>query len=270
MDNEQLVQWVTAEVMRRLALKEPSGQEKIAACRKRALVIFTGGTIGFEASLLELRKIQAADVELTVVLSAAAEKILAGDRIKEQLGGGITLITPSSPYPGRLLRESDLVLVPVLTQNTAAKLAGTLSDSLPATLILQGLMLGKPVVAAMNAADPQDAWRIKMNMGQSSPGLVEALRQNLKKIAGYGVKLVPVHELAAASQKILAATGDAAAHPSGRGDSLPRKNLVNAETVKAAAQAGLKEIVIAANSIVTPLARDLAREYAIALVAKNN
>ena len=32
-------------------------------------------------------------------------------------------------------------------------------------LIMQGLMLGKPIVAAVNAADPRDSWRIKMNMG---------------------------------------------------------------------------------------------------------
>ena len=269
MDNEQWVQWVTAEVMHRLGMEARPPVEKTSLVRKKALAIYTGGTIGFEQSLLELQKVQAAQVEVSVVLSAAAEKMLDLDRLKEQLGSNLFLITTQSPFPGKLLREADLVLVPVLTQNTAAKLAHTLADSLPATLIMQGLMLGKPIVAAVNAADPRDSWRIKMNMGKSSPGFSEALQQNLKKIAGYGIELVPVDRLAATSQKIIERIdGKALELPQSENQGKPsgKKSLVDVETIKSTAKIGLGKVIIGKNSIVTPLARDVAREYGIDIV----
>ena len=268
MNNEELVQWVTTEVMRKLGMETQPPTEKTDQPYKRALAIYTGGTIGFEQSLLELQKIQAAHVDVSIVLSAAAEKMLDIDRLKEQLGRNIPLITTQSPYPGKQLREADLVLVPVLTQNTAAKLAYTLADSLPSTLILQGLMLGKPILAASNAADPQDCWRIKMNMGKSSPGFSEALRQNLRKIASYGIELVAVDSLAAASQKLIERIDRKSADILRENQGAPpgKKSLVDAETVKSSASKGLKRIVTDKNAIVTSLARDVAREYGIEIV----
>ena len=261
MDNEKLVKLVTAEVMRKLGLESVEHKAKASIPCKQALAIFTGGTIGLEQSLIELKKIQALDIEVNVVLSAAAEQIIGINRIKEELGSHINLITIHSPYPGKLLREADIVLVPVLTQNTAAKLAYTLSDTLPSTLIMQALMLGKPVLAAMNAADPQDGWRLQKDMGKCTPPLFEALRQNLKKIESYGLELIEVDKLAICSQTILNAMVKKAEQPS-----QGKKSVVDAETIKLAAGNGHSSIAVAKCAIITPLARDVAREYGVEII----
>ena len=269
MDKEKLVALVTAEVMRQLGLQALVGNEKSSTPCKKALVIFTGGTIGLEQSLIELQKIQALHVEVSVVLSAAAEQIIGIDRIKEHLGSNINLITAHSPYPGKLLRDADFVVVPVLTQNTAAKLAYTLSDTLASTLIMQGLMLGKPILAAMNAADPQDDWRVQKDMGKCSPALSESLRQNLKKIEGYGIELVHVDSLATGSQKIIERIAKKACYSQKdepQGTRQGKKDVLDATAIKVAANSGLTSITIARNSIVTPLAKDVAREYGIEIV----
>ena len=269
MDKEKLVELVKAEIIRQLGIESLAGKDKGAVPCKHALAIFTGGTIGLEESLIELQKIQALHIEVSVVLSMAAEKIIGIDLIKKQLGSNINLVTTHSPYPGKLLRDSDFVIVPVLTQNTVAKLAYTLSDTLPSTLIMQGLMMGKPILAAMNAADPQDGWRIQKNMGRATPALAESLRQNLKKVESYGIELVHVDQLAIGSQKILDRIGKKAfcspqgeSHDMGRG----KKSILDAETIKAAASNGLKSITTTNNTIITPLARDVAREYSIEIV----
>lgn len=262
MDNEKIVELVTAEVMRQLGQKHlVTLEEQPNIPHKKVLAIFTGGTIGLEQGLLELQKLQALSIEVNVVLSMAAEQVIGSKRIIEELGSNINLVTAHSPYPGKLLRESDLVLVPVLTQNTAAKLAYTLSDTLPSTLIMQALMLGKPVLAAMNAADPQDGWRIKGNMGKGSPTFSEALRQNLKKIEGFGIELVKVEGLAAGGQKMLQQlVKEAPQAPAGK------KGLMDAEGIKAAAGNGQSSITIPKGMIITPLARDVAREYGITII----
>ena len=258
MDNEKLVQLVTAEVMRQLGQVPLPIHDKAIQRSQQALAIFTGGTIGLEQSLLELQKIQALNTEVTVVLSAAAEEIVGIKRIKDCLGSDTCVVTTQSSYPGKLLREADIVLVPVLTQNTAAKLAHTLSDTLASTLIMQALMLGKPVLAAINAADPQDSWRVKGNMGKCPPGLLQALLENLRKVEGYGLRLVQVHELAVGTRKLLNSrvTSSVSAPQA-------KKSILDAAAIKTAAGQGLKSITISPGTIITPLARDVARDCGI-------
>lgn len=262
-DMEKLVELVTAEVLRRL--QQPQGQQALpaAASPQQALVIFTGGSIGLEPGLEELQTLQSQGIAYTVVLSKAAETIVGESWIKEKLGNDIPVVTASSPYPGKYLRQADIVLVPVLTQNTAAKLAHTLADTLVTTLILQALMLGKPVIAAKNAADPQDGWRIQKSMNQMSPALYAALENNLKKIESYGITLTPVAQLAAAAQQLLgksAAAVTAAVLPAAK------KQVLDAAFFRQAANSGTTAVRVARGSIITPLARDVAGECHIELI----
>ena len=203
MENDNtLVQLVTAKVMRQLSQQSVVIHPQKTQSPYKALVIFTGGTIGLDQGLKEIQKIQD-HAEVTVVLSEAAEKIIGMDKVKEQLGSHVPIVTTQASFPKRALQEADILIVPVLTQNTAAKLAYTLSDTMVSTLILQGLMRGIPVVAAYNAADPLDNWRVQSNMGKASPRLLQALQGNLQKLAGYGMRLVESASLAMESQKLL-------------------------------------------------------------------
>ncbi|SDF45447.1 flavoprotein [Sporomusa acidovorans] len=253
MDNE-LVEQITAEVLRQL---ENQGYPNQAHQKSiyQALTIFTGGTIGLEASLAQLKSIQADNVKLmTVVLSAAAERIIGVTRIKEILGAAVQVHTSRSSYPGKELREADIVLMPVLTQNTAAKLAYTLADSLVPTLVLQALMLGKTVVAAVNAADPYDKERRQKGMCKQ-PALLAVLAENLHKIQNYGIRLVRAEDLAAEVHGVLFRPQK----PAGLDKALQKK-VLDAGTVRNAVLAGEKTIIIEENAIITPLALDVARE----------
>lgn len=263
MDNEKLVELVVAEVLRRLRQADIT-LRPAAGPQYKALAVFTGGTIGLEASLEELKKLQAGGTEITVVLSQAAETIIGESWIKEKLGSHVQVVATQSPYPGKHLRLADVVLVPVLTQNTAAKLAHTLSDSMVCTLILQALMLGKPVIAAVNAADPQDDWRVQKHMSQAAPALKAALAANLKRIETFGVLLTPVEKLANAAGRVLGREEQPAL------TKVPeqpvKKRVLDADSVRRTAQQGIKTIQIVQGTIITPLARDIARECGIAII----
>lgn len=260
MDKEEMVQLVMKEIMRQLE-QMPVATHRQSSPSQKALVIFTGGTIGFEQGLAEIKKMQDQCVSVTVVLSASAEHVLGIQRITEELGSHIHIVTAQSPYPGNILREADIVIVPVLTQNTAAKLAYTLSDTMVSTLILQGLMMGKPVVAAFNAADPLDSWRAQYNMGQSAPGLVQALQGNLKKLKEYGIQLVPVQTIAGVSQQVLKPKEQVAVNRP-----INKKTILDAASIQTAAQSGSTSIIVPRGTIITPLAKDIARDCGVEIV----
>ena len=262
MDNE-LVEQIAANVLRQLEKLGYITPARVDSPYK-ALVIFTGGTLGLDASLEQLKNIQADHVRLRpVVLSEAAERIIGVTRVKESLGADVLITTSRSDYPGKELREADIVLMPVLTQNTAAKLAYTLADSLVPTLVLQALMLGKPVVAAANAADPYDRERRQKGMCNQQPALLAKLAENLKTIQNYGIELVSAEKLNAAVQQILFRQQQ----PAGLQKTLQKK-VLDAEAVRTAVLAGQKIIVVDEHTILTPLALDVVRELQAEIVRR--
>ncbi|HMM21111.1 MAG TPA: flavoprotein [Selenomonadales bacterium] len=262
MQEEKLVELVTREVLRRLAEGPAEAPEKAPGRPKNILALFTGGTIGLEQGLTALAGLKPL-AAVSVVLSEAAEQVVGKDRIYGRLGGETPVVTACCPYPGKILRAADVVVIPVLTQNTAAKLAHTLSDTMVTTLVLQALMLGKPVIVAANAADPRDSWRASAGMGRSPAGLVRALQDNLKKLEGLGAVLVDAGSLAAECRKYLAAKEQEA--PVGRPGT--GRRLIDAGAVREAALAGSgKRLKVPAGALVTPLARDMAGELGVELV----
>ncbi|MBM7866982.1 flavoprotein [Heliomicrobium gestii] len=270
--DEELVRRVMAEVMRRIhqTSDETTADNAPAPPRSSVMAIFTGGTIGMEEGLAALKELQEDDCNLTVVLSRAAEKIVTAERVRKHLGDAVTVLTPESPYPGKALRQADLVIVPVLTQNTMAKLAHTLSDTLPTTLIMQSLMLGKPVVAAENAADPRDSWRAGLAMDKAPIVLVRAFQENLRKVRDFGVNLTDVRNLGREARRALerskATAGEEAAP---RAASPAKRNLVDAEKIKAVALSGGRVYSVAPGDLITPLARDTARDYGVEIIRAN-
>ncbi|MDR3560363.1 MAG: flavoprotein [Negativicutes bacterium] len=260
MQQENLVDLITREVLRQLN-RDGSGNLPGEPVPK-VLALFTGGTIGLEPGLAALAELRSHPAEVAAVLSAAAEKVIGAGRIRECLGEDIPLVTSQDPYPGKLLRTADVVVVPVLTQNSAAKLAHAFSDTLVTTLVLQALMLGKPVVMAVNAADPRDGWRTGAGMGHAPAGLARALQENLRKIEGYGVRLVDVNLLAKESRRFFGRE----LTPQPTAAAATAKVLIDAAAVKAAQIGGSRRLSVPPKAIVTALAADTARELGIELV----
>ena len=261
MEQEQLIKLVTAEVMRQITGLSQISELAAAKPSVRALAIFTGGTIGLEQSFAEMKQLQMLGFDFSVVLSCAAEKVIGRDKIKAKLGSNISIIDSQVAHPGRLLRENELVLIPVLTQNTAAKLAQTISDTFVTTLVMQALMMGKPVIAAYDAADPQANWRVQADMGKSSAGLLQSLHNNLDKLKLHGMKLVPAASLAAASQKQPEQLVQVMKSPVRN-----KKNVIGAPAVKNVVANGLKELTVPLGTIITPLARDVARDLGVKII----
>lgn len=267
MENEQLVRLVAAEVMRRLNAQPQVIQQQPPEKIVHALAIFTGGTMGLTKSFGELKKLQACGFNFSVVLSSAAEQIIGTARILAELGSDTQIVTAAESYPGNLLKAAELVLVPVLTQNTAAKLASTQADTCCTTLIMQALMMGKPVVAAVNAASPDDGERIRLSMGNAPAGLRQVLRQNLKTIGSYGITLVSAAELEAAGKKAITKTCETVDVKITASPKIKRTVLA-AAAIRQAYSKGIKKMTIPSGMIITPLARDVARDCGIEFVKK--
>ncbi len=262
---EGLTRHVLDQALRQL---EASG---IAGTRPagRLLAVLTGGEAGRVEALAFLGRVRETGWKVTLILSRAAARLLDQDRLREELGLSRIVVDGddlSSSALATLLREHPEIVVPVLTANTAAKLAAGIADTLPTTLIWHGLLEGKRVTAARNAADPHNPafWGQTLHgggdPGKLNPAMAKRMEENLKILASYGVRLVDVAQLPGLF------SGEPAALV-GR-DAAPRRVITRAEIEELASGAGAGgeiELVVEPGTVVTPLARDAARERGVTI-----
>lgn len=197
MDEQLLVQMV----VRVLALLKTQP----ASPRKRVLVLFGGASAGWQAGLDAIAMLAHDGHAVTAVLTSSAASILGEGKIREAGAGQVILPGVFADAPA-LVKEHDLVLIPTLSMNLAAKLALGLFDSLLTTLALGALLAGKPVLAVRDGADPEGAGGRVWGATGAAATLRARLSANLKALESYGIRLVAVDEFVPAVQQCLSAS----------------------------------------------------------------
>jgi len=162
---------------------------------KKALVVFTGAAIGYKEAVAELAKLKEAGWQFTVYFSDAAANVLDGAHLKETLG--IDKIYTQADHAGKaeLVEGIDEVIIATTTVNTAAKIANGICDNQILTLISQQIMSGGKVVCAVNGACPDNKVRADLGMGKSPKAYRELLKNNLRAMRDYGIKMIAADEM---------------------------------------------------------------------------
>ena len=181
---DMLIQKIVDEVIRRIK-NQP----------KKAVVFFTGATIGFKESMDSLLKLQKDGWQLKVVLSDDGMKVLNPVAIQKELNLDVIYHSGNIKSQKELYGSADMFVIATMSVNTAAKLAIGITDTVLLSLINHGFMAGTPVVAAVNACDPDDPQRASLGMGKSSPKYREMLNNNIGTLRDFGMKLVSGKDL---------------------------------------------------------------------------
>ncbi len=144
------------------------------------------------------------------------------------------------------------LLIPVLPASLVKKILDFDEEHLFSRLILEALYQGKKVGAVAAGADPyQPAWA-QRGYDRMSPLLKSEMKSRLQKLRGYGIELLQAGEVAGWLK---------------RTEQKQRQAPVIArQEVEEAHRARQDVIRTSSHAIVTPLARDLAREYGIEIL----
>ena len=179
-----LIQKIVDEVIKRIK-NQP----------KKAVVFFTGATIGFKESMDSLLKLQKDGWQLKVVLSDDGMKVLNPVAIQKELNLDVIYHSGNIKSQKELYGSADMFVIATMSVYTAAKLAVGITDTVLLSLINHGFMAGTPVVAAVNACNPDDPQRASLGMGKSSPKYREMLINNIETLREFGMKLVSGKDL---------------------------------------------------------------------------
>ena len=255
-----LIQKIVSEVINRMKTAEETKPAKPNS--KNALVIFSGGTTGLAETLSQLQAIAASSYRLQVVMTPAAEDVISESLIKSKLGDVEIISEVNRKSPGELTKNADKIIVPVLTMNTAAKLAYGIADNLASTVVLYGLLRGKPVIAVRDACDPCNPIRDKIGMNSENETFRSMLLGNLLRLEQYGIVLVNSGDLSAA---VMGLSIEKKCSPMG---SVKPERVFSQKVLSAGDIALCREkfIKVSDKTVITAMAMDLAKERGIEIL----
>ena len=236
MELDKIIEYIVQEVIKKInsqnIIEEFSPKEKI-------LVAITGSTNNLEQIVLELRKISK-NYDLSLVFSEAAKNI-----IDENVFSEFHIIKDFSiKNYDEILSKNDIILLPLLTKNTVAKLVVGIRDNAVTNLVSKALLLEKRVIAAYDSC-----------IVNSEVPYAKLINSNVERLKDFGLIFVQAKELAdyMLNKKDLEI------------NSLREKNVITAKDLKDLYD---KKIIISKNTVVTTLAKERAKENQIVFEEK--
>lgn len=235
------------DMILRVMAELDSAQKPPEQPRTAILVLFSGALLGFEDALASLSRLLQHQVSLDYTLTDSASRILDQDAITSI---GMT------PAAQSLVTSHDVLVVPTLTVNLAAKVAHGIGDCLASNVVAEFIMSNKPVVVATTAACPDSAekkgWFPNMPVGYQA-----MLRANLATLRSFGVHMSSAANLDRAVLRVIGQT-------SGGGQMTCPEKVISEDIVRGLAPGSTVRIMPGA--VVTALARDTAASLSIVLV----
>lgn len=251
------------------------------ACKK-AVVLFSGALIGYKDAVPALNELKKDGWKLTAVLSRAAGEVLTEERIRNDIDPE-AIYVEGAPVNGRqIIDESQFVIIPELTINTAAKVANCISDNLLTNMISRAMATGKPIVAAIDGCCPDNEVRAKLGF-KVTDAYKARMRRNLEDLQAYGIVLTVNANLCHKVNKVYE-NSFPFPKPGSDGESSPSKPACSVKMQMAPARGSIKldkkvvgridiagclnceTILVRSDAVVTGLARDEASKRGIRIV----
>lgn len=230
------------------------------------LNIFHAGVRKLDLALEQIQKIEETARRSSVYTVESARSWVCGADVKE--GAGIKCILDTVKPEGleKALQKADILVLPTFCLKTAAKIASLICDDQESGIVFTALLQGKRVLAASDGFLVCDILANEALRGE--------IDQILRKLEGFGMVFCTTDQLHSTFQKMLPGVKPAKTKPPSTTkktktqteNSTHAKKLVTAKVIYTAVDENQNAITLAPGAIVTPLARDLAKEYSIKII----
>ncbi len=225
------------------------------------LSVFHAGVRKLEQALEQVSQIEKIAGRSSVFTVNSARSWVCGADVKEKAGTKCILDTVKPEGLEKALLKSDILVLPTLCFKTAAKAAHLISDDQESAIIFSALVQGKKVLAA------QDGFTICDLL--LNAGIRDEMDRILAKLQSFGMIFCETDQLCATFKKIIV-EGKKIESPNKKNPAMepapPARKLVTAKDIQTAVDGSRDPIRLAPGGIMTPLARDLAKEYAIKII----
>jgi glycosyltransferase involved in cell wall biosynthesis len=255
---KRLVRDVMAEMT---SPKDSTPQKRARASQgqgPRVLVVFNAGVRKLETALEEVRLIEEAAGKSGIFTGDSARTWVCGEDVRGKIGARCILDTVKAEGLEKVLERADVLVLPTLCLKVAGKVANLTCDDQESSIVLSALLQGKKVLASDDGFLVCD---ILVN-----EKIREGIDHILKKLKDFGMVFCATDQLNITFRKLVAndESQGSTDHPPSDGEeaNLPLR-LITAKVITRAVDNKVASIRLAPGGHVTPLARDLAKEYSI-------
>ncbi len=244
-----------------------SGQSAPAGNGPAVINIFHAGVRKLDEALKQIQQIEETARRSSVYTVESARSWVCGADVKEGAGVKCILDTVKPEGLEKALQKADILVLPTFCLRTAAKVASLICDDQESNLVFTALLQGKKVLAANDGFMLCD---ILVN-----EQIRREIDQILNKLEGFGMVFCQTVQLHTTFQDLIRMESEAQS-PKSSGKTATEKEtseaikLITAKVIHSAVNNKEKAIRLASGGIVTPLARDLAREYSIKIINEVN
>jgi len=263
MDKKQISD-IVWEVLQEKGLLESPAPKTAARRIKRpcptpaVLNVFHPSIRYLELALEQVRQIENMAGKSSVFTVPSARTWVCGQDVKEKSGCKCILDTVKPEGLEKTLHKADILVLPTFCFKTAAKVAQLINDSQETAIVISALMQGKPVLAANDGFSLLDTL--------SNEGIREEIQRILGKLENFGMFFCKTEQLATVFEKLVTSRQKPVEPANQKALNPPRApaaKLITAKDIQTAVDNKQGSIALAPGGIITPLAKDQAREYAI-------
>ncbi len=236
-----------------LVLKQIAAFPKMPDCTptQKITAVFCGGMSGAEEARQAIQELADKGYQVKALFTPRAEQVNGGTWLQEKAPKVQVLSSQCSDSPKALIDETDLLLIPVLTCNSAAKLACGMAENTALSAVLFAMMSGKPIIAA------EDACRGR----PGTPVTEHILKKNVLTLKQCGIQFVPACRLKKQAVWQLG-TDHPAAQTSG---GLTQRYDGRVLSIRQLCALCAETVLVSKDTIITPAAADEARKRRIEL-----
>lgn len=245
---------ITSNVLEDVARKI-RGEENINNSKK-ALVVLNGSDVELDKKIELIRDIKTRGIEISLAFSFMAEKLLDKEKI-------IRILSPRNIYGEEdvfrlkeIVRKYDLIIDPNITVNTLSKVSLGMIDSFISTIIWTFIYKGKSVYIDFNSV------RNYLGEETKNKAIKDFIDNNILTLRGMGV--IEIDE-SSYLEKINGLVNDHKNSVNTKDESNLNRESKNKKVITQSDILNLstKDLIVERGTIITPLARDKAREMNI-------
>lgn len=288
---------IDPEIIRALVRKELDRQlakrQTVKSSEKKAiLVILSGGDVLINNLLTQLALLDQ-KYSLSIVTTRNFQEIVPISELQRHIPEAKIVESVASAETIPFIKSHQVLLLPLLSSLLAAKIALGLTDSLPSILVLQALLLEKPVLATKEVVT--SLWGLSEPAGESAPtegeppawsgvqtapaalqtgiphtpaaARIRGLYQSyLRTLEQWGVKFTMVDHLAVDTEKLLSTPAPPRKPLSAIERSPQHRQIITRDDLLELHRQGINEVRIQSTAIITDAAREFAYDHSIRLI----
>lgn len=230
------------------------------------LNIFHAGVRKLDQALEQIQKIEETARRSSVYTVESARSWVCGADVKESAGIKCILDTVKPEGLEKALQKADILVLPTFCLKTAAKVASLICDDQESGIVFTALLQGKRILAANDGFLVCDIL--------TNDALRGEIDQVLRKLESFGMVFCPTDRLHSTFQNMVPGVKPVTTTPAPSPEKVKKQTenstnavkLVTAKVIYTAVDENQNSITLAPGGIVTPLARDLAKEYSIKII----